>query len=80
MECHQQERGTWKGKTGFPLVIQYKMVHCGYELNNLHIKAVSYSLILLGTIPPVFIEGEDAVLAMSSNDSGNLLNKDSTSL
>lgn len=80
MECHQQERGPCKGMTGFPLVLQYKMVYCGYGLDNLHMKAGRYSLILLGTIPQMFIQGEDAVSAVSSNDPGNLLNKVSTSL
>lgn len=55
MECHQQKRGTSKGMTGFPVVIQYKTVYCDYSLDNLHIKAVSYSLILLGSIPQIFI-------------------------
>lgn len=80
MECHQQERGTCKGMTGFPLVIQYNMVYCDYGLDNLHIKAAGYSLILLGTVPQIFIEGEDALSVASSNDPGNLLNKVSTSL
>lgn len=79
MECHQQERGAWKGMTGFPLVIQYKMTYYDRELDNLHIKALSYSLILLGTIP-LFIEWEDAVSVVSSHDPGNALNKVFTSL
>lgn len=78
MECHQQERGTWKGMIGFPLVIQYKMVYCG--LDNLPVKAGSCSLVLLGTIPQIFIEGEDAVSVVSSNDPADLLNKVSTSV
>lgn len=56
MECHQQKRGTSKGMAGFHVVVRYKMVYCNYSLDNLHIKAVNYNLILLGTIPQVFIE------------------------
>lgn len=48
---------------GFPVVIQYKMVYCDYSLDNLHVKAVSYSLILLGTVPQVFIDREDTVVS-----------------
>ena len=55
IECHRQKRGPSKGMTGFPVVIQYKTVYCDYSLDNLRIKAVSYSLILWGTIPQIFI-------------------------
>lgn len=55
MECHQQRRGTSKGITEFPVVVQCKMVYCDYSLDNSCIKAVSYSLILVGTIPQIFI-------------------------
>lgn len=72
------ERGTSKGMTGFPVVIQYKTVYCDYSLDNLHIEAVSYSLILLGTIPQT--EGKYCCqLVASNNNTGNLLNKVSTS-
>lgn len=57
-----------------------KMVCWDFGLDNLHLKAVSYSLVLLGTIPQIFMEGEDAVSVVSRNDPGNLLNKISTSL
>ena len=63
IEWHQQRRGTSKGMTGFPVVIQYKMVYCDYSLDVLHIKAVSYSLILLGTVPQMFMQRENAVVS-----------------
>lgn len=62
MECHQHKRGTSKGMTGFPLVIQCKMVYCDYSLDNLHIKAVSYSLVLFGTFPQIFLWMEGGVV------------------
>ena len=76
-----RREGLLKGMTGFPVVIQYKMVYCDYGLDNSHMRAVSYSLILSGTIPQIFIYRERycCQLVASSNDTGNQLNKISTS-